>query len=100
MRHLRLLGAVAVICYATIALPQSIPAEPGLKPYGSFHGGDIDLVNLRDGGLNLRIPLISWPQRGGRLHVGFFIGLNDASIVVTPDTRSSPCDRGCGKDFG
>ncbi|HLJ26020.1 MAG TPA: RHS repeat-associated core domain-containing protein [Candidatus Angelobacter sp.] len=90
-------GAVTLLA-AIPAFTQTVPVEPGFKPYGSFHGSDIDLVNLHDGGLNLRIPLISWPQRGG-LHLGFFIGFNDASLAFIKDTRSAPCDRGCGKDF-
>ena len=47
--------------------------EQGLKPYGAFHGGDIDSISLANTKLNLHIPLVSYPQRGGRLHVGFSV---------------------------
>ncbi len=47
--------------------------EQGLKPYGSFHGGDIDSISLANTKLNLHIPLVSYPQRGGKLHVGFSV---------------------------
>lgn len=43
----------------------------GLTPYQSFHGGDIDAVNLTNGNLFVKIPLISYPQRGGKLNLGF-----------------------------
>jgi RHS repeat-associated protein len=38
--------------------------EQGLKPYGSGHGGDLDTVSLTSGGLNIHIPVASFPQRG------------------------------------
>ncbi|HET7108345.1 MAG TPA: RHS repeat-associated core domain-containing protein [Candidatus Acidoferrum sp.] len=38
--------------------------ETGLKPYGSFEGGNIDSISLTNGNLTLRIPLFSYPQRG------------------------------------
>jgi hypothetical protein len=39
----------------------------GLTPYQSFHGGEIDSVNLSNGKLNLNIPIGSYPQRGSTL---------------------------------
>lgn len=47
--------------------------EDGFKPYGSFQVGDIDSINMVNRQLNLNIPLISFPQRGGKLHLGFFL---------------------------
>lgn len=44
--------------------------ETGTKPYGSFEGGDIDSVNLLNGALSLSIPLVDFPQRGGKLRFG------------------------------
>jgi hypothetical protein len=44
--------------------------EEGMKPHGSFQGGDIDQVSLSSGKLELNIPLVSYPQRGGRLKAG------------------------------
>ena len=54
----------------------------GLTPYQSFHGGDIDAVNLTNGNLFVKIPLISYPQRGGKLNLGFSFVANgkDAQI--------------------
>src|SRR6266446_4159570 len=61
----------ALICVPT-AFGQTTPdLEEGVKPYGSFHGGDIDQVSLSSGKLALDIPLISYPQRGGKIKVGF-----------------------------
>lgn len=38
--------------------------QQGLKPYDSWHGGDLDSVSLTSGALALHIPLLSYPQRG------------------------------------
>jgi RHS repeat-associated protein len=45
--------------------------EQGIKPYGSYHGGDIDSISMVNGQLTLHIPLVSYPQRGGKLRMGF-----------------------------
>jgi len=46
--------------------PDDPAAEFGFKPYGSFTAGDIDSINLLNLNLNVRIPLVSYPQRGGK----------------------------------
>ena len=38
--------------------------DMGLKPYGAYHGGEIDTVSLSNGNLFAKIPLFSVPQRG------------------------------------
>jgi RHS repeat-associated protein len=45
--------------------------QQGLVPYGSFQHGDIDHVNLANGNVFARIPLVSYPQRGGKLKLSF-----------------------------
>jgi RHS repeat-associated protein len=44
-----------------------------MKPFGSYHGGNIDTVSLFNGQLSLDIPLISYPQRGGKLKLEFHL---------------------------
>ena len=44
----------------------NVNEEQGLKPYDSWHGGELDSVSLTGGGLTLHIPLVSFPQRGLR----------------------------------
>lgn len=46
--------------------------EQGLKPYGSFHGGDIDSISMVNLKPNIHIPLVSYPQRGN-LNLSFSI---------------------------
>ena len=44
---------VLVVLCAVFASGQAAN-EQGIKPYGSFHGGDLDQVNLSNGHLELR----------------------------------------------
>ena len=36
-----------------------------LPPFGSFHGGDFDVVALQNGNLHIEIPFAKVPRRGG-----------------------------------
>jgi hypothetical protein len=38
--------------------------ETGFQTYGAYGGSDFDSINLANGNLILRIPVISYPQRG------------------------------------
>jgi RHS repeat-associated protein len=60
--------------------------ERGLKPYGSYEGGAIDSISTVNGSLNLNIPLVSYPQRGGKLHLAFYVDYHTNSYVHTPST--------------
>jgi RHS repeat-associated protein len=60
--------------------------ERGMKPYGSFEGGAIDSVSMTNGDLNLHIPLVSYPQRGGKLSLGFFVRYQNGGYTTTPNT--------------
>jgi len=55
--------------------------EQGIKPYGSYHGGDLDSISMVNGGLTLHIPLASMPQRGGKLSMTFSISYNTPSLL-------------------
>lgn len=59
----------------------------GLTPYGSFQGGDIDSINLPTGNLFVHIPIIGYPQRGGKLRLNFQLmgnGKNLAAYQICP----------------
>lgn len=57
-------------------------AEQGMKPYGSYEGGNIDSISMVNGSLTLHIPIISYPQRGGKLHMDFY--LYYANTILKP----------------
>ncbi len=70
--------------------------QQGLKPYASYNGGDIDVVSLVNGKIDLHIPLLSYPQRGN-LKLGFTIRydnprlIEDRDIPGTCGTLGNPC---------
>jgi len=74
-----------VLMGGVLALAQTNPDETqGLKPYDSWHGGDLDTVSLTNGGLVLHIPLLSYPQRGS---VGLDFSLTYSSKQWTAMTK-------------
>ena len=84
-RLIPLLAALALL-FGLRATPlraqESAGEEQGLKPYGTFHGGDIDQVSMVNGKLTLNIPLVSYPQRGGKLHAGFSLIYHNPSYEM------------------
>jgi RHS repeat-associated protein len=72
----RILSPLLILA-AFLVPPASAQVDPnleqGLKLYGSYHGGDLDLVNVQNGHLTFRAPFYSLPQRGGKLNLSFSI---------------------------
>src|SRR5579864_2014218 len=67
MKLTRLL-VLAALCLAVSSICQAQDDDTivgmGFTPFGSYHGGDLDSINLSNNFLNLHIPLVSLPQRG------------------------------------
>ena len=65
--------------------------EDGIKAYGAYQGGDIDTIGMSNGALSLAIPLISFPQRGGRLRLGVSLIYNNPvyTLKTTALTKSA-----------
>jgi hypothetical protein len=55
--------------------------EIGLKPYGTYDGGNVDAVSMTNGNLSLRIPLFSYPQRGA-LPLDYYLTYDDKGWTV------------------
>lgn len=69
-----LLVCGALVCVGVLLAGSAIAQasnEQGFKPFGSYSGSNIDRVNVQNGHLELRVPLVSFPQRGGKLNVSF-----------------------------
>jgi len=45
--------------------------DEGMRPFGAYQAGDVDSTNLSNGALSVTIPLISYPQRGGKLKLEY-----------------------------
>ena len=53
--------------------PVTPDLEEGMKAFGDFSGGEFDQVSLSSGKLVLNLPLICYPQRGGKIKLCFSI---------------------------
>ena len=105
--YLLLAGAVIVGCLANTVAQVPPPTLPvvsgdllGFQPYQSYHGADIDSINLATGLLSLNFPIVSYPQRG-KLHLSFNLMYNQqpqhfGNLCIPPDpcqvTWSNPED--------
>ncbi len=56
--------------------------EQGLRPHGSYQGGNIDAVNLSNGNVTVKTDLWRVPQRGGKLDLDYFWMYNNKSFFV------------------
>jgi hypothetical protein len=72
----------AALLIQTAMAQQNANLEQGLKPYGSYQGGNVDSVSMTNGNLGLHIPIVSYPQRGGKLRMNFFIRYNNKGWQV------------------
>ena len=70
-RLLLMLLFLAVPLVSQTGPAPTVDDQQGWVPYESYHGGDVDSVNLSNGKTQIDIPLVSYPQRGGLLKVGF-----------------------------
>jgi hypothetical protein len=80
--EMRLLGwwkVVAMVVLGSLTgLGQISPdLEQGLRPYGSYHGGDLDHISLSNGNLFFHANLFSYSQRGGELALPIVLQYND-----------------------
>ena len=67
-----LVASLMIISLAPSAVAQQDQDfETGLNPYRTYQAGNIDSINMLNHGLNVDIPLISYPQRGGKLSLAF-----------------------------
>lgn len=69
-------GACSVSATAQTLPPTTAGDQLGLQPYESYHGGDIDYVNLTNGMLNINTPFLIYPQRG-KLHLSYNLFYNN-----------------------
>jgi RHS repeat-associated protein len=75
------------VLFAAISIPtfaQDSPnLENGFKAYGSYDATKVDVINLSNGNLILRIPLpFSYSQRGGKLDTPYYLIQNSKTWQV------------------
>jgi RHS repeat-associated protein len=96
----RPLGATLFIAFVLLSSPvialgqEGSIFELGLKPYGSFEGGDIDTVDVMNFAVHVNIPLFSYRQRGGILQMP--IAYTAVSqIIARVNFGGTGCLQGC-----
>jgi len=62
----------------------------GVHPFGSYQLSDVDSVDLGNGKLSIDIPLISYPQRGGKLGLNFVLHYHNSGQVLGGMTGCIP----------
>ena len=87
-----LLGVVLAGSFSVLA-QTNVNEEQGMKPFDSFHGGDLDSVSMTNGALTLHIPLLSYPQRGN-LDLSFTAYSNTKQWVLVPTCFNDPINGG------
>jgi len=92
IRFLLLVVVALVLIAPQVGKAQTDPVfEEGLKPYGAYHGGDIDSVSLVNRVLNVHIPIVSYSQRGGKLHMGFYLRYDSPIWRKVEECNPPPC---------
>ena len=93
MRTYRIVRLLSTICFLGLALSVPLRAQDdpafttASQAYSSYHGGDIDHIDLFSGNLTLDIPLMSYPQKGGKLNLSFALHYQSG-----PATDTQYCD--------
>ena len=74
-----------------VQAPYDPVLDMGVVPFRSYNGGDLDSVNLATGAVSLHIPLVSFPQRGGKLRLDYQISYSPNTAYVYCPGFSQPC---------
>ncbi len=96
MVHARCLSIVLLLSLIGVSSSFCQTPDPqleiGFKPYGSYHGGDLDSINLSNGYLNLHAPIIDFPQRGDLSYAAFIVYKNKGwSVLPNCNAKSGIC---------
>src|SRR5215469_4351862 len=67
--------ASILLLFSSLTSGQELEQKKGVDPETANEFGEIDIVGLVNGSLNIHIPLLSLPQRGN-LKLGFFASWN------------------------
>jgi RHS repeat-associated protein len=84
------LPLIATTFWMSTFAPGQAVNQDGFKPYGSYQGSGIDNVNLSNGHLELKIPIIGYPQRGGKLGLNFAVRYDASHWYESMDCSQGP----------
>src|ERR1700760_1081482 len=92
--RVRLAVILVLMFLSTLSFCQGNPTtDQGALPYAPVIDHDIDSVNMVNGKLFLNIPLASYTQRGGKLHLSYHLEYEDPIFTLTEDCSvpRQPC---------
>lgn len=52
-------------------------------PFEDLHGDNIDRISMSTGNLYVHIPLVDYPQRGGKLKLSFSLQSNNKGWYIS-----------------
>ena len=85
-----LLSVVSLLATPFLTQAQDLPdVAQGLQPYTGLQGGALDKVNPTNGALTIRIPLVSYPQKGS-LALSYSLIINSFGFQVQQQCAASP----------
>jgi hypothetical protein len=95
-----LLGFAGILlpAHSQTGPPPTLADQLGFIPSQSYHGGDVDSVNLSNGRVMIHAPLISYPQRGGLLKESFSLS-NGSNALQVQQFCTPPPDVSCIYDW-
>ena len=70
------------VCAVRMQSQETPDMAKGLSAFAAYVPSDIDNYNPANGNIFLKIPLVSLPQRGGKLRLNFYIYDNDKLWTV------------------
>ncbi len=86
LQRVGVISALVVFCTPLAFAQNTSTYDPVMdiasSPLRSYHGSDVDSIELATGMPSLNIPLISYPQRGGVLHLDY--SLKYAGVAGNP----------------
>ncbi|HEV3037800.1 MAG TPA: RHS repeat-associated core domain-containing protein [Candidatus Angelobacter sp.] len=92
MRKLTAIVFLVTLGLVLSSAGQSRPDQArGSRPFASYVAYDFDKVELTNGNLDVRIPLVSYPQRGGILHVDLTIYYSGKTWFVNCGAPPTTC---------
>ncbi|MBS1800479.1 MAG: hypothetical protein JSS95_11715 [Acidobacteria bacterium] len=56
--------------------------QVGIKTFATYQNSEIDSVDLSSGNVNLHIPLVGFPQIGGKLRLNFVVRYNEPQWML------------------
>jgi RHS repeat-associated protein len=88
---------IAFIFPFTCAAQDLPDVAQGLQPFVAYHGGQLDKVSTLNGTLTVRIPLVSYPQKGSSLALSYSVIFNSFGYQDLEQCDSPP-DPGGSQD--